>query len=64
MNAVSEFVKFDDQDRGNTDYEGGVYPYGVNKGEKDHTLFFCYYEQIGRVWDTIGKKTEFVFINS
>ena len=43
MNVVSEFVKFDDEDRGNIDYEGGEYPYGIHQGDKDHMFFLCYY---------------------
>jgi len=44
MKATSEFIKFDDEDHGNTDYEGGVYPYGIHRFQKDHMLFLCYYE--------------------
>lgn len=44
MKATSEFIKFDDEDHGNTDYEEGVYPYGIHKFQKDHMLFLCYYE--------------------
>ena len=43
MNVVTEFVKFDDEDRGNIDYEGGEYPYGIHRAEKDHMFFLCYY---------------------
>ena len=43
MKATSEFIKFDDEDRGNIDYEGGEYPYGIHKAEKDHMFFLCYY---------------------
>ena len=44
MKASSEFLKFDDEDHGNIDYEGGAYPYGIHKAQKDHMLFLCYYE--------------------
>ena len=44
MVATSEFLKFDDEDHGNIDYEGGAYPYGIHKAQKDHMLFLCYYE--------------------
>ena len=44
MRSTSEFIKFDDEDHGNTDYEGGEYPYGIHKFQKDHMLFLCYYE--------------------
>lgn len=44
MKSTSEFIKFDDEDHGNTDYEEGVYPYGIHKFQKDHMLFLCYYE--------------------
>lgn len=43
MNVVTEFVKFDDEDRGNIDYEGGEYPFGIHRAEKDHMFFLCYY---------------------
>ena len=43
MNVVTEFVKFDDEDRGNIDYEGGDCPYGIHRAEKDHMFFLCYY---------------------
>ena len=43
MKVAQEFVKFDDEDRGNVDYEGGEFPYGIHKGEKDHMIFLCYY---------------------
>lgn len=44
MKSTSEFIKFDDEDHGNTDHEGGEYPYGIHKFQKDHMLFLCYYE--------------------
>ena len=44
MKSTSEFIKFDDEDHGNTDYEGGEYPYGIHKFQKDHMMFLCYYE--------------------
>ena len=44
MNVVTEFVKFDDEDRGNIDYEGGEYPFGIHRAEKDHMFFLCYYK--------------------
>jgi len=43
MKVVTEFVKFDDEDRGNIDYEGGEYPYGIHRTDKDHMFFLCYY---------------------
>lgn len=43
MRVVTEFVKFDDEDRGNIDYEGGEYPYGIHRTDKDHMFFLCYY---------------------
>ncbi|KAL9984820.1 hypothetical protein ACROYT_G007155 [Oculina patagonica] len=48
MNVVTEFVKFDDEDRGNIDYEGGEYPYGIHRAEKDHMFFLCYYTPEGQ----------------
>ena len=44
MRSTSEFIKFDDEDHGNTDYEGGEFPYGIHNFQKDHMLFLCYYE--------------------
>jgi len=44
MKVTSEFIKFDDEDRGNADYEEGAYPYGIHQFQKDHMLFLCYYE--------------------
>ena len=43
MNVATEFVKFDDEDRGNIDYEGGECPYGIHPAEKKHMFFLCYY---------------------
>ena len=48
MKSSSEFFKFDDEDHGNIDYEGGAYPYGIHKAQKDHMLFLCYYEPVDR----------------
>ena len=60
MKSTSEFIKFDDEDHGNIDYEGGEYPYGIHKAQKDHMLFLCYYEP-----DPHGKKSvlNFTFRN-
>lgn len=44
MKVTSEFIKFDDEDHGNTDYESGAYPYGIHRFQKDHMLFLCFYE--------------------
>eukprot|EP00111_Clytia_hemisphaerica_P007703 TCONS_00022387-protein len=44
MRATSEFIKWDDEDRGNADYEEGAYPFGIHRFQKDHMLFLCYYE--------------------
>ncbi|EDO43694.1 predicted protein [Nematostella vectensis] len=52
MRSASEFLKFDDEDRGNVDYEGGEYPYGVHKQDKDHTLFLCYYTPIKKTTES------------
>jgi hypothetical protein len=57
MKDVSESIKFDDEDRGNIDYEGGEYPYGIHKGEKDHLIFLCYYSPIGKTFNNVGKNT-------
>ena len=44
MTATSEFVKFDDEDRGNMDYMGGEYPFGIQENKKDRMIFLCYYQ--------------------
>ena len=48
MNVVAEFVKFDNEDRGNIDYEGGEFPYGIHRAEKDHMFFLCYYTPVNQ----------------
>ena len=40
MNVVTDFLKFDDEDRGNIDYEGGKCPCGIHRAEKDHRHVF------------------------
>ena len=40
---VTSFFKFDDEDRGNIDYEGCKYPYGIHRADKDYMFSFCYY---------------------
>ena len=40
MRVETEFVKFDDEDRGNIDYEGGEFPFGIHRADKDHMFFF------------------------
>ncbi|PFX18014.1 uncharacterized protein LOC111340085 [Stylophora pistillata] len=48
MRVETEFVKFDDEDRGNIDYEGGEFPFGIHRAEKDHMFFLCYYTPEGQ----------------
>ncbi|RMX44640.1 hypothetical protein pdam_00002704 [Pocillopora damicornis] len=48
MRVETEFVKFDDEDRGNIDYEGGEFPFGIHRADKDHMFFLCYYTPEGQ----------------
>ncbi|XP_067027018.1 serine-rich adhesin for platelets-like isoform X2 [Acropora muricata] len=38
----NEWIRFDTEDRGNSDHERGAYPYGA--GIKDHNITYCYYQ--------------------
>jgi hypothetical protein len=44
MRATSEFIKFDDDDQGNTDGTGGAYPYGPSEDPFNLKIYYCYYE--------------------
>lgn len=44
MRVTSEFIKFDDDDQGNTDGTGGAYPYGPNEDPFNLKIYYCYYE--------------------
>lgn len=57
MNVITEFIKFDDEDRGNIDYEGGEFPYGVHRDEKDHMFFLCYYTPNSRNGTVMSENT-------
>ncbi|CAB4040085.1 Hypothetical predicted protein, partial [Paramuricea clavata] len=49
MRSSLEFVKFDEEDRGEIETSArGFYPYGVQPREKDHTIYLCYYELQGK----------------
>ena len=37
-----EWIRFDNEDSGNADNEGGSYPYGA--GISDHKIHYCYYQ--------------------
>ncbi len=41
---TSEFIKFDDDDQGNTDGTGGAYPYGPSEDPFNLKIYYCYYE--------------------
>lgn len=43
MRVEIEFVKFDDEDWGNIDYEGGEFLFGIYWVDKDYMFFLCYY---------------------
>ena len=40
--ASVEWIRFDNEDSGNADSEGGSYPYGA--GISDHKIHYCYYQ--------------------
>lgn len=42
--ASIEYIKWDDEDRGNTNAHSAVIPYGVNLDPWDTTMYFCYYD--------------------
>ena len=44
MRVTSEFIKFDDDDQGNTDGTGGAYPYGPSEDPFNLKIYYCYYE--------------------
>ncbi|XP_068677018.1 uncharacterized protein [Montipora foliosa] len=39
--ASQEWIRFDNEDRGNTDSEWGLYPHGA--GIRNHNISYCYY---------------------
>ena len=43
-----EWIRFDTEDRGNSDREWGAYPYGA--GIKDHNITYCYYQGVRLLW--------------
>ena len=52
MKTTLEFVKFDEEDKGDIENSaGGFHPYGIRPREKDHTLYLCYYQPQGKEWD-------------
>ena len=42
--VTSEFIKFDDDDQGNTDAAGGSHPYGPSEDPFNLKIYYCYYE--------------------
>ena len=42
--VTSEFIKFDDDDQGNTDAAGGAHPYGPSEDPFNLKIYYCYYE--------------------
>lgn len=44
----NEWIRFDTEDRGNSDHERGAYPYGA--GIKDHNITYCYYQGDRLFW--------------
>lgn len=44
--ATSEFIKFDDNDRGSTSSFGGDHPYGPSEDLFNTKVYYCYYEPI------------------
>ena len=59
MRSSLEFVKFDEEDRGEIETSArGFYPYGVQPREKDHTFYLCYYELQGKRSQWIHKEIE------
>lgn len=50
MQSTLEFVKFDEEDKGDIEKSaGGFYPYGIRPQEKDHTFYLCYYQLQGKL---------------
>ncbi|EDO33752.1 predicted protein [Nematostella vectensis] len=44
--VTSEFIKFDDDDEGNTDYADGAHPYGPSEDPFNLKIYYCYYEPV------------------
>ena len=42
--VTSEFIKFDDDDQGNTDAADGAHPYGPSEDPFNLKIYYCYYE--------------------
>ena len=40
----SEFVKYDDNDNGNTNGAVGAHPYGPSEDKYNTKIYYCYYE--------------------
>ena len=43
MSAVSEYVQWDDEDRGNSNAHSKVAPYGVDIDPWNTRIYFCLY---------------------
>jgi len=54
MRVTSEFVKFDDDDQGNTDAADGAHPYGPSEDPFNLKIYYCYYEPGQQSTDDIG----------
>ncbi|XP_065054735.1 uncharacterized protein LOC135683403 isoform X2 [Rhopilema esculentum] len=42
--SLSEFIKWDDEDKGNRNDNSRIVPYDVKKGRWNTKIYFCYYE--------------------
>lgn len=52
--VTSEFIKFDDDDQGNTDAAGGAHPYGPSEDPFNLKIYYCYYEPGQESEDDLG----------
>ena len=43
MRVNREWVKWDDEDRSNSDREGGFCPNRIGSDDRNHQLNYCYY---------------------
>jgi len=54
MKASSEFIKFDDNDKGNTNAAVGAHPYGPSEDKFNTKVYYCYYEPGEESTDDLG----------
>lgn len=52
--VISEFIKFDDDDQGNTDAADGAHPYGPSEDPFNLKIYYCYYEPGQESEDDLG----------